>query len=42
MHVAQAILFTVLAVWAFQRLMGVNAQRWKEQASAAQSGDGQL
>jgi membrane protease YdiL (CAAX protease family) len=40
MHVAQAILFTVLAVWAFQRLMGVNAQRWKEQASAAQSSDG--
>jgi membrane protease YdiL (CAAX protease family) len=34
MHVAQAILFTVLAVWAFQRLMGVSAQRWKEQASA--------
>jgi|HubBroStandDraft_6_1064221.scaffolds.fasta_scaffold01985_3 membrane protease YdiL (CAAX protease family) len=42
MHVAQAILFTMLAVWAFQRLMGVNAQRWKEQASAAQLGDGQL
>jgi membrane protease YdiL (CAAX protease family) len=42
MHVAQAILFTVLAVWAFQRLMGVNAQRWKEQASAARSSDGRL
>jgi membrane protease YdiL (CAAX protease family) len=29
MHIAQAILFTVLAVWAFQRLMEVNAQRWE-------------
>src|SRR5208337_4173124 len=31
--------FTVLAVWAFQRLMGVIARLWKEQPSAARSSD---